>query len=92
LIERSGDTASTVHKALVGIRDRSTSTSRTVRTSRRGAMVDHEYEIKRDDDVIATVSKKWFRVRETYGIEIQPGEDDALILAVTVAIDDMSRE
>jgi hypothetical protein len=33
------------------------------------------YEIKRDGDVIAPVSKRWFRLRETYGIEIQPGED-----------------
>jgi uncharacterized protein YxjI len=31
-------------------------------------------------------------VRATNGTEIQPGEDDSLILAVTVAIDDMSRE
>ena len=39
---------------------------------------------------IAEVSKKWFRVRDTYGVEIAPGEDDALVLAVTVAIDTMA--
>jgi uncharacterized protein YxjI len=92
-IERSGDTVATVHKALVGIRDRfDIDIEDGEDLKARGNVVDHEYEIKRDDDVIATVSKKWFRVRETYGIEIQPGEDDALILAVPVAIDDMSRE
>jgi len=92
-IERGGDTVATIHKALVGIRDRfDIDIEDGENLKARGNVVDHEYEIKRDGDVIASVSKKWLRVRETYGIEIQPGEDDALILAVTVAIDDMSRE
>jgi len=91
-IERGGDTVATIHKALVGIRDRfDIDIEDGEDLKARGNVVDHEYEIKRDGDVIASVSKKWLRVRETYGIEIQPGEDDALILAVTVAIDDISR-
>jgi uncharacterized protein YxjI len=36
------------------------------------------------------VSKRWVRARETYGIEIAPDEDDALILAATVCIDGMA--
>ena len=36
------------------------------------------------------ISKRWFRVRDTYGIEIVPGENDALILAATVCIDEMA--
>jgi uncharacterized protein YxjI len=40
---------------------------------------------------VAEVSKRWFRIRDTYGIEIAPGEDDALILALTVCIDQMTR-
>ena len=92
-IERDGNTLATVHKALVGIRDRfDIDIEDGEDLKARGNVVDHEYEIKRDGDVIATVSKKWFRVRETYGIEIGPGEDDALLLAVTVAIDGMSRD
>jgi hypothetical protein len=39
---------------------------------------------------VAEVSKRWFRIRDTFGIEIAPGEDDALILAVTVCIDQMN--
>jgi uncharacterized protein YxjI len=52
--------------------------------------VDHEYEIERDGKKIAAVSKRWFRVRDTYGIDIFPGENDALILAATVCIDELS--
>ncbi len=29
-----------------------------------GNFVDHEYEIERDGDTVATISKKWFRVRD----------------------------
>ncbi len=41
---------------------------------------------------VAEVSKKWFRVRDTYGVEIAPGQDDALILAITAAIDQMAHD
>jgi uncharacterized protein YxjI len=58
--------------------------------SAHGNIVDHEYEIERDGNTVATVSKKWFRVRDTYGVEIEPGQDDALILAVAVCVDAMT--
>jgi uncharacterized protein YxjI len=48
-------------------------------------------EIERDGDTVAEISKRWFRVRDTYGIEVGPEQDDALILAITVCIDQMSR-
>jgi uncharacterized protein YxjI len=51
-----------------------------------------EYEIERDGEQVAEVSKRWFRVRDTYGIEISPKENDALILAATVCIDEMSHD
>jgi uncharacterized protein YxjI len=40
-----------------------------------GNVVDHEYEIERDGDPVATISKKWFRVRDSYGVDVAPGED-----------------
>ena len=49
--------------------------------SARGSTDDHEYEFKRDGEVIATVSKKWLRVCDTYGIDIRQGEDEPLLLA-----------
>ncbi len=30
----------------------------------KGNIVDHEYEIERDGDKVAEVSKRWFRVRD----------------------------
>jgi len=58
----------------------------------QGNILDHEYSIGEGRDKIAEVSKKWFRLRDTYGVAIDPGQDDALILAVTVCIDEMAHE
>ena len=49
-------------------------------------------EVERDGDDVAEVFERWFRVRDTYGDEIAPGQDDALILAVVVCIDQMSHD
>jgi uncharacterized protein YxjI len=56
----------------------------------QGNILDHEYTIGEGRDKVAEVSKKWFRLRDTYGVEIDPGQDDALILAVAVCIDEMA--
>jgi uncharacterized protein YxjI len=58
----------------------------------RGNILDHEYKIEREGDRIAEVSKKWLRMRDTYGIEIEPGEDELLILAVAIALDAISHD
>src|SRR5262245_10019231 len=91
-IERDGKTVAKVKKALITpLRDRfviELSDGREL--TAKGNIVDHEYEIKRDGDKIAEVSKRWFRVRETYGIEIAPDQNDALILAAAVCIDELS--
>lgn len=51
----------------------------------QGNILDHEYRIGH----VAEVSKKWFRIADSYGIEIAPGQNDVLILAVTAVIDMM---
>ena len=56
-----------------------------------GNILDHEYKIEAGRKRVAEASKKWFRVRDTYGIEVEPGYDDALLLAVTAAIDQMAQ-
>jgi uncharacterized protein YxjI len=56
----------------------------------QGNVVDHEYEIEEDDRKIAEISKRWFRVRDTYGVEIAPDADHTLVLAVAIAVDAMT--
>ena len=92
-IERDGHTVATIKKALITpLRDRfAIEVENDAELSAKGNIVDHEYEIERDGHKVAEISKRWFRVRDTYGIEIAPGQNDALILAATVCIDEMSR-
>jgi len=91
-IEREGRTVATVRKALVTpLRERfSIDVADGEDMEAKGNIVDHEYKIERGGEKVAEASKRWFRVRDTYGIEIDDGQDDALILAVTVCIDQMT--
>ena len=43
----------------------------------QGNILDHEYKIEAGREKVAEVSKKWFRIRDTYGVEIEPGQDNA---------------
>jgi len=52
----------------------------------QGNVLDHEYRIGH----VAEVSKKWFRIADSYGVEVASGQNDILILAVTVVIDMMA--
>ena len=92
-IERGGNRVATIKKALITpLRDRySIDVEDGEDMEAKGNIVDHEFKIERGGDTVAEVSKRWFRVRDTYGIEVAPDQDDALILAITVCIDQMSR-
>ncbi|MGH7688165.1 MAG: LURP-one-related/scramblase family protein [Gemmatimonadaceae bacterium] len=52
-----------------------------------GNFTDHEYAFTRGDRQVAAVSKQWFTLRDTYGVNIADGEDEVLVLASTVVID-----
>lgn len=92
-IERGGRTVATVKKARIApLRDRfDVKIEGGDDWDVQGNIVDREYEIKSGRDKVAEVSKKWFRVRDTYGIEVTPGQDIGLVLAVAVALDEMRR-
>jgi uncharacterized protein YxjI len=55
----------------------------------QGNILDHEYRIGEGRQKVGEVSKKWFRIRDSYGVEVAEGQNDALILAITVAVDRM---
>jgi len=88
-----GSNVATVKKAMVTpLRERYTvAVSGESDLEVQGNIVDHEYEISAGRDKVAEVSKKWFRIRDTYGVEVEPGQNVVLMLAVTVAVDMMER-
>lgn len=52
-----------------------------------GNLFEHEFTIARGGQTVATVSKRWFSLRDTYGVEIAAGANDLLILASVLALD-----
>jgi len=92
-IERGGQKVATVKKALVSpLRDRyDVKVEGGGDWDVQGNITAHEYEIMNGREKVAEVSMKWFRVRDTYGIEVAPGQDVGLVLAVAVALDEMRR-
>jgi uncharacterized protein YxjI len=54
--------------------------------------LNHEYKIERGGFTVAVISKRWFRIRDTYGVEVAEGEDALLLLAITVVVDMMAHQ
>jgi uncharacterized protein YxjI len=88
----NGETLATIKKALITpLRDRWTVKVGTGPDMEiQGNILDHEYTIEADGHKVAEVSKKWFRLADTYGVEVAPGQNDLVILAATVAVDMMA--
>jgi uncharacterized protein YxjI len=88
----NGEKAAVVKKALITpIRDRWTvKVGNGPDMEVKGNIVDHEYTMEDGRHKVAEVSKKWFRVADTYGVEIEPGQNDVVILAATAAVDMMA--
>lgn len=58
----------------------------------QGSILDHEYTFTRNGRTVASVSKRYFAIRDSYGIDVNDGEDDVLIIAAAVVIDLVSHE
>lgn len=56
----------------------------------QGNILDLEYDIRQGRRKVAEVSKKWFTIADTYGVEVAEGQNDILVLAVAVSIDMMA--
>jgi uncharacterized protein YxjI len=53
----------------------------------QGDLFEHEYVFICQGQEAAQVSKKWFALADTYGVEVSDGQDPVLILACVVVID-----
>ena len=87
-----GRTVASIKKALIThLRDRfKVEVTNGPEMDVQGNILRHEYNIDSDRGRVAEVSKKWFRIRDTYGVQVEPGQDAALILAIAVALDQMA--
>ena len=94
VVTRGGKEIATIRKALLApFRDKwSIDVEGGDDLTATGNILDHEYTVRRGDDTIATISKRWFTIRDTYGLDVRDGEDEGLIVAIVVAIDEMAHD
>jgi uncharacterized protein YxjI len=92
--DASGKTALKVHNAmLTPARDRwQIDVPGGKDLSATGNIMQHEYKIERGRDKIAEVSKKWFRARDMYGVEVGDQQDAAVALLIAIVIDMMGHD
>ncbi|MEU6661562.1 LURP-one-related family protein [Streptomyces sp. NPDC046821] len=52
-----------------------------------GKILDREFVVEYDDELLAVISRRWLRVRDTYGVDvIREDADSALLIAVAVCV------
>jgi uncharacterized protein YxjI len=58
----------------------------------QGDLFDREYTFKRGSRQVAEVSKRWFTFTDTYGIDVDKDEEEVLILAAAIVIEQCCHE
>jgi uncharacterized protein YxjI len=94
-IERRGEEIATVAKALVNpLRDRfDVELADGGKLQAKGDLLDHEYRVEWENGTpMAEISKRWFSVRDTYGVNVRDGQDAVLALAIAMCIDAIQRD
>ena len=93
-ISRDGSTVATLQKALLAfLGDRFTITlADGSELEGKGNFLDHEFTISRGDAVVATASRAWFSMHDTYGVQVADEFDDPLALAIAIAIEQLESE
>jgi len=88
-IERDGAVAATVHRQVLSLlHHRATiDIPGRGRLEATGNIVDKDFEIRDGDRGVAQISRTWFKLRDTYGVDVAPGEDDALIICIAICLD-----
>ena len=91
-IERGGTVVATVRKAFLNLLGQrfTVDVAGDGELEAHGDILNHEFQIAAQGQVVATISKQWFAAEFMYGIAIAPGQDDVLLLATAIAIDEMS--
>ena len=52
-----------------------------------GKILDREFAIEYDGELLAVISRRWLHIRETYGVDVvRDDADPALLIAVTVCV------
>jgi len=95
VIERQGEESARVAKALITpLRERfEVEVAGGGKLEAQGNLLDHEFTIDWEGGArMAEVSKRWFTIRDSYGVAVEPAQDDVLAIAIVVCIDASARD
>ncbi|WP_093799976.1 LURP-one-related/scramblase family protein [Streptomyces sp. Wb2n-11] len=88
-VERDGQTLATVRrKRLSLLRNHYRVTlAEGTELDVSGRVLDREFSVEHDGELLARISRKWFRVRDTYAVDVvRDDADTALLIAVAVCV------
>jgi uncharacterized protein YxjI len=93
-IEHDGAMAATVHKAVFSPLHHKAiiDLAGGGRLEAVGNILNKDFEIRDGHAVLARVSRAWFRIRDTYGVDVAPGQNDVLMICVAICLDRMHEE
>ncbi|MET4661105.1 MULTISPECIES: LURP-one-related/scramblase family protein [Streptomyces] len=90
VIERGGETLATVRRkrlSLLRNHFRVELADGSTELDVSGRIVDREFAVEYDGELLAVVSRRWLHVRETYGVDVvREDADPALLIAVAVCV------
>lgn len=86
------DIVAVVKKKLTFLKARFEITSTTGHYTIQGSPFGYNFQIFKDNRVVATVSKQFFAMADTYGIDISDSEDQAMMIALVIVIDQIIHE
>ena len=88
-IEAGGQVVATVHKSVFSpLHHRAAiDLADGGRLEAVGNIIGKDFEVRDGHRVLARISRAWFRVRDSYGVDVAPGENDALMICIAVCLD-----
>lgn len=57
-----------------------------------GDFIAYDFNINKDSRPVARISKKFFALRDSYSVDIEPGEDPDFILALVIILDQIHHD
>ncbi|MGW7264294.1 LURP-one-related/scramblase family protein [Streptomyces sp. NPDC054842] len=89
VIERDGDPLATIKRKRLSLLRNHYRVSLVDGTELdvSGRIMDREFAIDYDNELLAQISRRWLNVRETYGVDVvRDDADSALLIAVAVCV------
>ena len=89
VIERDGDTLATIKRKRLSLLRNHYRVSLVDGTELdvSGKILDREFAVDYDGELLAQISRRWLHIRETYGVDVvRDDADPALLIAVAVCV------